>query len=607
MEERINTIIRERIQKNRSTIKDIFNDLVKRWPNCNGFIGFEDMEGMISILFSHNEKFYHMSAYEGFTGYVYQKGGAEIYVPTKHRGKLAKPSKNMESVNFSEMVATIKYMDNDNKIENVGVILIDKFLEPGFDEKDLEALRSIASNISDILNNVDPWNLRSWWQKYESDCIEKYLEILQKELASKLKGREGISLNTQLYKGDKLSIPVEIEVNKTSFSRNAGSTVTEKVLLTGVSHYEPASVTQGMLVFPFPINGPIRGVISVRRLEPLEQEHKEKKEVSEIKRIIKDTIESIDYPLFKKAFDTEDAGVKMFSILNKCNSDDLPIENALGDICRDFGTIDNAKIELFLSPEILSKEQASKYSNLHIREQLKLETEFSKEDNLSFRPRYWDKKDSTHQELRCGIFLGQQLVGGIKSTPLDEKVKSQPHMDGPIIEVFSTFLSKLLSKKEKSRNLNLLFEDFNKEENFIEANFLSRCVNILESNFACVLVFNESNGIASMSFIPHPQNEDMSISQAKMRGIVSKLDLGSQSYINLNNNSDEIRRLGIKDSNGLRNLLNEFQIRSLMIKKIDEKRIILAGTIREKSFKRIFDREDQDNISMLALLYRLKF
>ena len=603
MDEKLNILIHDRIQTCRSLIKTTFNDLVKKWKNCNGFIGFEDMEGMISILFSHNEKFFHMKATDGFTGWVYSKGKAEIYVPGTHRKHLEKPSKNMDSAGFSEMVATIKYTDNDHKEEYVGVILIDKYTEPGFTKKDLELLSNAASNISGILSNVDPWNLRNWWQMYESVCTERYQKSVEDQLISKLGGDEGVSLSTQLYKAGKLSSPIEI--SEMSYSRRAGRTVSEEVLLTGTCAYDPASLTQGILGVPFPTNGPIRGVISVIRSEPHENEQEEKIEVAKIEEAVTDVIESTEYPLFKEVFDTEDAGVKMFSILSRCNSNDLSLERSLAEVCNDFGSIDNAKIELFLSPIVLSDDQSQTSTNLHVMSQKELEKEFHTKDNRSFRPRYWTSKNQKHQQLRCGIFIGRKLVGGIKSTPHKEEL-SQAALDGPIIEVFSTFLSKLLSKVEKSRILNLLLNRLVESDVMDVGEFLQSSISVLECNYFGIIVFKSKGEISSMNIKDDHQTDGLAISEAKMESILSKLDL-KQDHLNINNTEDGLKELGIPDVEELREELNQFEVRSFMIKRVDQARMLIAVTHRERSFKRFFDREDRDNMAVLALLFKLRF
>ena len=252
------------------------------------------------------------------------------------------------------------------------------------------------------------------------------------------------------------------------------------------------------------------------------------------------------------------------------------------------------------------KRQVSKYSSLHIiEEQSKLEAEFIKENNLSFRPKYWKVKNSTLQELRCGIFLGRKLVGGIKSTALDKRIESQPHMDGPVIEIFSTFLSKLLSKKEKSQSLNHLLQNISQSDKIDEADFLEGCHKILESNFASSVTLKTNSDGISMSFKPDKQTESLSISEADMRSILSTIGL-KQDYINVNNDIEEIKKINPSNAKGLRKILNKINIRSLMIKKINKEKLILVGTYREKSFKRFFDREDKDNMAVLALLYKLK-
>ena len=599
MKENFDSLIHGLVHEKRDIIKSIFSELVKKWSNCVGFIGFEDMEGMISILFSHNEKFFHMKATEGFTGWVYGRGTAEIYDKNKFQGRLEKPSEDMEKPGFSEMVATIKYVSDDLKEKNVGVILIDKFQEPKFTQKDLQQLKNAASNVSKILSNVNPWNLRNWWQAYEKDCTDRYHVNVREQLIAKLDAYQDISISTQLFKTGKLMNPIEI--NATTYSKKAGGSVLEKVLLTGASHSDPTSLTQGLVGVPFPMSGPLRGVISVRRLVPHEDQKKEEMELEKIQESVIDVVESIEYPIFKEVFDSKDAGVKMFSILNRCYANDSSLELTLAEICNEFGVIGNARIELFLTTEFLDESLGS--GTLHITGAEEIAKKFLKNENHSFRPRYWMTDQNKYPQLKCGIYIGRKLVGGILSTPIEEE-QIQVDMDGPIIEVFSTFLSKLLSRFKKSRSLNILLDKISEVERIQEVDFFSHCIDIFECNYFGVVTFKPDGKVSHMTLKSDHQLDDLKISENKMGSILGKLDL-SKNYININNTEEGIKELKLSHDKELVQEFNRFKVRSLMIKRVDENRVMLAVTHREKSFKRFFDREDKDNLSVLALLYKM--
>ncbi len=606
--------IQIRAQEHTGAIIKIFDALLKHWPLCKGFIGFENSQGMISIFHasSDKEKYYHLNREAGFTGHVYATGAAAIFDHNNktHTSLLEVPTD--EAKEFSEMVATIHYRKSGETVEKAGVILLDKLGYPEFTEDDLSKLKKAAKNIGDILSNVNPWKLRSWSANYGRTCTQEYKSELESELKKRLSKYQGISLKTELVDGGNLLSPVYFHS-----STKEGSDykkVSDRVLQLGTSHYNPDLVTQGVLGVPFPMNGPIKGVISVERLQPKTNEKDESLEIDEIRKDVIDVIESLQYPLFRKVYDTNEAGIKMFSFLNKCNSTDKPLIETLNELCREFGEIDDASIEVYLPSQVFG-DMAGESELIRLIEHTKLHETFVEENDTSSRPKFWIRKEGDKEIIKCAVYNGTRLVGGIKTTPKTEEI-SQSDSDGPIVEIFATFIGKLLARHLRLRAWAELLECVQTSKLSDENVFLSKGIEILQCNYLISIKLKNASdspsdqGVSEIK-MKSSDNKDRRLIEEDEVGNFLKLLNPKFTKVMIMNNTDSLEELRksklITSVNKLRSEMSAFRVRALLIHRVDTSNILMGVIHREKSFKRLFDKEDENNMATLVTLYGLLF
>ncbi len=600
--------INNRAQEHSTAIIKIFDALISNWSLCKGYIGFENGQGMITIFHtsSETEKYYHLNKGKGFTGYVYKSGIAAIYDRhnQEHQDSLEEPGDL--PIEFCEMVATINYRKSGENVEKAGVILIDKEGHPDFDEHDLTRIQLAAKNIGDILSNVNPWKLRSWSSEYDRVCTNKYRVELQRALKNRLQNYDGISLKTEIVEGGHLLSPEYFHT-----PTNDGSEfkkVSDRVRQIGTSFYDPDLVTQGVLGIPFPMNGPIKGVISVERLKPKAVTDEEELEIDNIREDVIDVIESVPYSLFKQVYDTNDAGVKMFSFLNKCISNDQSLFDSLNELCKEFGEIDDASIEIYL-PESFEVSANDSLEAINLVSKEELQSTFTHEDDQSCRPRFWVVEENQRQIIKCGVFNGKRLVAGIKTIPKTDEI-SQSDTDGPIIEMFATFIGKLLGRHMRFQSLDEFLRDVREKKLSDENLFLKEALAILQCNYFAKITQEASDQELQLIMHSSDDSDIKKVGKEEMSDFVNQLNIGRE-IINVNNNMAELNELRasgiIRDPYAVKAILNKFRVRSFIIQRINSNIILMAVIHREKSFKRLFDKEDENNLKTMCTFHPLLF
>lgn len=562
----------------RELIKTAFYECNSNWSDISGFLGIEDMEENITIQFKlGSEKYYHLQKDEGFTGYVYHTGKPAIFTTKdiKHLKETEHQAK--KGAIAMEMVSVIKYTDENYKDHIIGVLLLDKHIGVPFDETDLINLNNICNNISDIISNKNPWDLRGWWKNYESKCLQKYKNELKQGLINTFKASNHSISNIIIHDVLKNSTTNPKVLNIENGTLKIEN-IDHDVLNYGTHKVAREKYIQSMIGVPFPINGAVKGIVTVSKNK---EKVDDKEELQEIVNKISNSVESIKYPLLSEAFHDEHIGTKVFSILRIIENSEFSLNRKLSEICRSFAKINSSIITIYFDEKY--DEKLESFNNIILTNSHDLET-FFQDGYKSTRPRYWVETIDGLKILKCKIYYGNKLIGGLLAksadVPNDISSKIDAQWDGPILEGLSSLAGKAISNFIKEFHLKECLKNF---RNISIQEILEKALLILEANFICIYDCNK-NSISKFCF---SSDVDQNKIIPPLSKILDSLNFYDREAINLNwkENSE----------------INEDLFRSIIFHRIaNTSEYLIGGLLKLKSFKRNFDKSDEFRINILA-------
>jgi len=419
--------VQRKVAASQDVLRDIFLKALEAVGAEQGFLAFEDSNKCLSIVVSRGA-YWHLPSNIGLAGKVFISGKPLISDPND-------PSfKATEGGIFSEMILPIFMGDHA-----VGILLFDNLKQVRFKKSpDQDTAEVYCRKIRDILEQREPWGFREWWIGHQRRKHERLIESLQRALGpfiGRIQDVEGII--AYVSEDGKMDRPRRF--GESSASIAFGGEPVEAAVRTGAPVLVDEPLTKYECVVPFPLNGPIVGVI---RLQSYKEFSFGRDTLQKIEEIVEATYYDHLSPAATAGGPEYEYYFKLIHLGLSEPSTHLGLNGSLMEITDIIKLLCDADVRVGIALDDLIDEDTNDESQVFYDRRESLMERFNQP--IGSRPRSLEEGDW----LRCPVFVGREFIGVVEieaKGPIDDK------FNGQLAEIAAVVVGELM-KRYRMRN-----------------------------------------------------------------------------------------------------------------------------------------------------------
>lgn len=253
--------LQPKIASYQAQLTKLFDELLGESGADQGFLAFEDLNRHLSIVASKGD-YWHLSRDQGATGAAVNSGKPSI---TDANATIFKPT---DAEPISELIYPLRIEGVD---EPIGAILLDNVTKNVrfTPEHHYPMLERYERRIAEILSEADPWNFRKWWESQQrikrDDLFSTAHRLVQQSLDDAARGAAGapaLEARVEEVTADGSLRLFGSVMGQSGAARPSDADIVSAALRTGQPTERPAGITRYERHIPFPLSGPVQGIIT---------------------------------------------------------------------------------------------------------------------------------------------------------------------------------------------------------------------------------------------------------------------------------------------------------------------------------------------------------